>query len=137
MTFIHNLTIILDDGEWGDVIKPYLCETPLFTEERIGMLRRAVLVSFQNETMGEIDIQRAYEGVTSSEVYNIKITSVSRSDVKNIAEQIRDIIILYGQVNSAARLYHSLDISGFVVEPELGNWIATAGIKAWTTGKER
>ena len=115
MAFINTLTIILDNGTWGTAAKPYLCETPLFTKERIMLLRRAVLVALQNEVMSEYDIERAFEGVASVENYNIKIVSVSRSEVKNIAENIRTIIILYGQDNSTTRAYHSLYLGGFKV----------------------
>lgn len=137
MAFINILTTILDDGTWGAVTKPYLCETPLFTKESVMLLRRALLIAFQNSIMSELDIERAYEGVASVENYNIKIVGVSRSDVETMAEKTRTIIILYGQDNSTTRSYHSLDLGGFKVEPELGKWVGRSTVKAWVTGAER
>ncbi len=137
MVFINTLTTILDSGTWSAAAKPYLCETPLFTQDTMMHLRRAVLVDLQNEIMSEADIERAFEGVTSVENYNIKILSVSRSEVKNIAENIRSIIITYGQTNSTTRAYHSLDLAGFKVVPELGKWVGLSTVKAWVSGAER
>ena len=137
MAFINNLTTILDDGTWGAVTKPYLCETPLFNKDLVMILRRAILVALQNEIMSELDIGRAFEGAASVENYNIKIVSVSRSEVKDIAEKIRTIIILYGQDNSTTRAYHSLDLGGFKVVPELGKWVGLSTVKAWVSGAER
>ena len=137
MAFINTLTTLLDAGTWTGVTKPYLCETPLFTKESVMILRRAILVEFRNAIMAELDIERAFEGITSVENYNLKIVSVSRSEVENIAEKIRTVIILYGQDNSTTRVYHSLDLGGFIVEPELGKWVGTSTVKAWVSGAER
>jgi len=137
MSYLNEITTFINAGSWGTVTKPFICESPLFSREKITMFRRAIHVEFENEEFEELDFARKHEGDSSRETYILFVVDVSRDTVRAAIQQIRKIVIAYSNDNSSTRTYNSVFLGNGKIFRKVARWQSLFNLYCYKVGKIR
>ena len=141
MAFIYTYTTILNNGNWGSITKPILCEYPKWSDEEVkgAYPKRLARVDGTQRVMKEIGQNFGAESMDSSDVFTLLLKFASASDRDEVLEQIRDIHAAYNTVvDKSALKYSHITILGEVAIPsEKVNFIANLAVQCMRSGKVR
>jgi len=141
MAFIYTYTTILNNGNWGSITKPILCEYPKWSDAEVkgAYPKRLVRVDGNNRVMKEIGQNFGAEAMESSDVFELLLKFASNSDRDEVAEQIRDIHAAYNTVvdKSALKYSHILILGDVATPSEKVNFMANFAVQCMRSGKVR
>lgn len=128
----YKLTEILNEGSWsedgedGKATKPAIIEYPTVLFENAIQFKRFIYISQKSFKKTEDTMGRTNK--TDSDYFFVYIGSSSRSDLYNIIEKLREIII-EESVKGLAPEYTTFWIDSMEVNTEHGKWIANGIIR--------
>jgi hypothetical protein len=139
--FIYPLTLILDNGNWGTVVKPAIREYFSTDNEedtrktliQFNRFKRILTVELVSRIASGLGLGRGNEGLESNDTYNIAIKTGNYQDAMDLFSRVREICIHIDITGE----YNRITYENPNYTTQRGVWLSSVEITCYRAGKVR